>query len=648
MIAMADLLQIAASGLSAATQGMQVVSNNTANVNTPGYNAQSLTQTELVGAPGGVGVGTEVTAIARAFDQFVSQQVTSASAATQAAQTLQTNAQNVSSLFPVASGGAGGLGAAIDSFFSAANQVAADPSSTANRTAFLSAAQSLTALFNSVGGQLADAAAGINGQVAATVQQVNGLTSQIAALNKTIVAQSGAAAGPPNALLDQRDQLVQQLSQSIGVTVVRETGGALDLYTSGGAALVSGATATTLAVGSDAYGGDGAIVNTATGQDISADVSGGTIGGLLASRRLVEDTQGGVGALASALAGSVNAQQSLGLDLNGNLGGALFAVSGPTVTAAQSNTGNGALTAAISDSGSFSPADFVVTKTATGFEAANQTTGQLTDLGNGPTLTFDGLTVTVSGTANTGDSFKLAPTANAAQSLRLATNDPAAIAAASAYVATGGGGNTGGEQATGLGAVAGSAIAAGAVIVPAADFGQNLTVRFTSQTGFNVLDGSNAVIASGSLDASGNAQIAVAYPAASGGGSQYAAFSLSGGPAGVGDSLTLTPGGAGSNGNITALAGIASNEVLSGQTLGDAYAALVTGIGGRSQQAQIAAQTSQAVLTQAQNTQQSISGVNLDEQAADLVSYQQAYQASAQVIATAQALFQSLINAVHG
>ncbi len=88
--------------------------------------------------------------------------------------------------------------------------------------------------------------------------------------------------------------------------------------------------------------------------------------------------------------------------------------------------------------------------------------------------------------------------------------------------------------------------------------------------------------------------------------------------------------------------------MLSGQTLGDAYAALVTGIGGRSQQAQIAAQASQAVLTQAQNTQQSISGVNLDEQAADLVSYQQAYQASAQVIATAQALFQSLINAVHG
>ena len=85
---------------------------------------------------------------------------------------------------------------------------------------------------------------------------------------------------------------------------------------------------------------------------------------------------------------------------------------------------------------------------------------------------------------------------------------------------------------------------------------------------------------------------------------------------------------------------------MSGQTFGSAYAALVTNVGSRGQEAKVAAQAAQAVLTQAQNTQQSLSGVNLDEQAAHLVAYQQAYQAAAKVIATAQTLFQSLLNAV--
>ncbi|HEX3860982.1 MAG TPA: flagellar hook-associated protein FlgK [Stellaceae bacterium] len=648
MIGLADLLNIASSGINAATEGIQTVSNNTANVNTPGYNAQSLNQIELAGVPGGVGAGTDVVSIQRAFDQFVSQQVVQATSTNQAATVVQTTAQNVSSLFPVASGGAGGIGAALDSFFAAANQVATDPSSDADRTALLSAAQSLTSLVNSVGGALASDAAGIDSQTASAVQQVNTLTQQIAGLNKTIIAQTGTTAGPANALLDQRDQLVQQLGQIVGVSVLREANGGLDVYTSGGTALVNGVAATTLAIDPDKFG-DGAstIVNSATGQDLTGAISGGTIGGLIASRNLIDSTQNSVGGLAASLAAAVNSEQSLGLDLNGNPGGALFSVSAPTVYAAQGNTGSGTLTATISDSNSFTPADFVLTDTANGFQATNQATGQVSNLGNGPTLSLDGLTVAVSGAVAVGDSFKLAPTATAAQSLRVTTTDPAAIAAASAYVATAGD-NAGAVQAAGLGVVAGSALATGAAIVPAADFGQNLTVKFTSQTDFQVLDAGNAVVASGALDAGGNAQIAIAYPASAGGGNQYAAFSLSGGPAASGDSFSLTPGGPGSNGNITALSGIASQKLLAGQTLDNAYAALVTGVGARSQDAQIAAQAAQGVLTQAQNQQQSISGVNLDEQAAELVSYQQAYQASAQVIATAQALFQSLIAAVQG
>src|SRR5205823_3282466 len=132
MTGLTQLVQIGLTGLSAAAEGMQTVANNTANVNTPGYNLQSIRQTELPGDDG-VGHGTNVASVQRAFDQFIHQETVRASSVNQAAQVVQSSARNLAAIFPVASGGAGGLGAALDSFFSAANQVAQDPTCGANR-----------------------------------------------------------------------------------------------------------------------------------------------------------------------------------------------------------------------------------------------------------------------------------------------------------------------------------------------------------------------------------------------------------------------------------------------------------------------------------------------------------------------------------
>ncbi len=259
-------------------------------------------------------------------------------------------------------------------------------------------------------------------------------------------------------------------------------------------------------------------------------------------------------------------------------------------------------------------------------------------------LSLDGLTITVSGTVQTGDSFKIEPTSTDAQTLTAAISDPSAIAAASPYVATPGT-NVGNVQATVGSPVAGSTLPAGAVLVPASQFGQPISVKFISSSGFNVLSSTGSVIASGTLSSSSGAEIAIAYPA-SGPAGEVATISLSAGTAAAGDSFNLTPGGTGSNGNIVGLAALANQNLLSGQTFDNYYSALVTNVGSGGQAAEVAAQATQAVLTQTQNTQQSVSGVNLDQQAADLVSYQQAYQAAAQVIATAQTLFQSLLNAI--
>lgn len=648
MSGLSQLINTGWSGLDAATQAMETVSNNTANVNTPGYNVESVQQAEVPGLPNGAGLGTDVTSIQRAFNQFVFSQMVSAGSANQAAQVTQDSAQNLAAIFPVASGGAGGLGAALTGFFSAMNAVSQDPTSLPNRQTFLSDAQALAADFNSVGGQLAASQTQLNGQLASAVGTINSLTQQIAGLNQQIMAQQGSGAGSPNALMDTRDNLVQQLGQDLGVDVVAGPNGSVDVYTTGGAVLVAGGTSANLIATSGGYGGSTlSVVYQPTGQDITASLSGGTIGGVISSQAQIAAAQNSVGGIAAALAASMNEQQSLGLDLNGAQGANLFSVGGPSVLAAATNTGGGTLTAAITDTNSFVPGNYIVAKTAGGYQATNIVTGQVTSLGAGPSLSLDGMTLTVSGTINTGDSFEIEPTATAAQTLKVATGDPNAVAAASAYVATPGS-NIGNVTASAFSAAASGSLPAGTVIVPGSYFGQNLTVKFTSATAFNVLSPLNTVIGSGTFSASGGAQVAIAYPSPPAPAGEVATFSLSPGTPAAGDTFALTPGGVNSNGNVQAMAGLASQTLISGQTLSSAYAALAAQVGSAGQAANFAAQTAQGVLSQVQTVQQSISGVNLDQQAADLVSYQQAYQAAAQVIASAQTLFQSLLTAIQG
>ena len=645
MAGLGQIISTGWTGLDAASQGLATVSNNTANVNTAGYNVETVQQAGLPGTANQPGLGTQVTSIQRAYSQFIFAQMVSANSASQAAQTAQNNTENLTAIFPIASGGAGGLGASLTAFFAGMAAVSQDPTGLPNRQSFLSTANALAENINSVGNQLASMETALNGQLTNAVNQVNTLTRQIASLNAQIQAQSASGQNPPNALMDNRDNLIQQLGAQIGITLIAGPNNVDNVYTTGGAVLVQGGTASNILAASGAYGGGSlSVIYQPTGQDITANLSGGTIGGILSSQTQVVAAQNSVGALAAALSSAINTQQSLGLDLNGALGGNLFSVGGPTVLSDVSNTGGGTLNVSISNTNAFLPGNFIVTKTASGYEATNTATGQITTLGSGPTLSFDGMTLAVSGTINTGDSFEVEPTATSAQTLKVSVSDPGLIAAASPYVATAGS-NRGNVTASSFSSAVSGSLPAGTVIVPASYFGQNLTVQFTSATTFNVLSASNAVITSGSFSATNGAEIAVAYPSSAPAGEVVQAALSPGTPA-SGDTFSLTPGGINSNGNILAMTGLANQNLLSGQTLSDAYATLVGQVGSAGQTANFTAKATQDVFNQVQAVQQSISGVNLDQQAALLVSYQQAYQAAAQVIASAQTLFQTLLTAV--
>lgn len=623
---MANMLSIGISGLNAAQVALNTVGNNISNTNTAGYSRQVVQQTETISQSNGrytIGTGVDVVAVQRAYSEYLTSAVWSSNASLQRATTYNDLASTLNSTLSAS----GDLQGSLDSFYGAFGTVASAPNSTSARQALLGSASSLTAVFNTLGQQLGSQQGQVSSQISSTVTSINSVISNIADLNKQI-SQSNVN-GQPNALLDQRDALVSKLSGYIGVATVSESNGSVSVYSTSGQSLVSGSNSYPLSTGRNAYDPTSLDVLDSSGNNITTRVSGGTLGALLDYRANVLDpVQNQLGQAAVALASSVNAQQARGLDLNGKQGAPIFSVPAPAVLGAAGNLGNAAVTAMISDVSQLTASDYKLSYNGTQWNLqtiAGQNVA-LTTNANG-SLSADGLTFSVSGTAQAGDSYQIQPTRNVAAGLAVVMTDPKGIAGAAALVTNAAATNTG-------------SAAAGAVVVtdptnPA--LLSNATVTFTAANAYSVTDVSGTVLASGTY-APGQSISANGW-----------SIPFSGTPV-AGDSFKLAANTNGLNDNSNALtmAGMASLGVLSGGTTSvlGAYASLTTVIGNVGSQAAVNLTTQTSLNNQAVSAQQSVSGVNLDEEAANMVKFQQAYQASAQIIATSQTIFSSLLSAV--
>ncbi|WP_049623791.1 flagellar hook-associated protein FlgK [Frateuria defendens] len=629
---MSNMLSIGVSGLGAAQTALNTVSNNIANAGTDGYSRQSVAQVERIAQSNGrytVGSGVDVVSVQRAYSQYLSQAVWSGNSALQGATAANDLAGALNGL--LANGG--DLQGALDTFYGAFATVANTPNDSSARTALLGKASSLTAVFNTLGSQLAQQQGQVNSQIGSTVDSINTTAKQIAALNDRI-RQAGTG-GPPNDLLDQRDQLIKQLAGYTGIATSAQGDGTVSVFASSGQPLVSGSNAYGLTLGSDPYDATRNVVVDATGNDIGGQLGGGTLGALLNYRSQVLDpVQNRLGQAATALAASVNAQQAKGLDLDGAQGGALFATPGPAVLASKNNSAAApVVSASVTDASRLTTSDYVLKYTGnTTAPSANgwtlsTTAGQgvaLTANADG-TLSADGLSFAVAGTAQVGDSYQIQPTRQAAVGLAVATTSPSKIAAAAALAASAGSGN------------AGSGKVAAVAVQDAADakLFNGATVSFTSASAYTVTDSAGNSI-SGTYTAG--------QPIRFNGWS----LTLSGAPA-AGDSFAVGKNkGLNDNSNALSLAALADTGMLDGgkTSVMGAYASLTSTIGSVGSQAAAELDTRTSLYNQAVSAQQSGAGVNLDEEAANLVKFQQAYQASAQVIATAQTLFSSLIGAL--
>jgi flagellar hook-associated protein 1 len=630
---MSDMLNTSVSGLLAFQQELDTTSNNIANASTPGYSRESV---NLVSVPGpyiggvSIGNGVAVDGVQRIFNQTVASQVVSATSAYNQLNSFSSQAAQVDNLLGSTTNG---LSSQLQSLVTALQTVANAPTSSASRQAFISQAQQLVSNLQSDDSSLQNLDLQANTQLTSDASQVTSLAQSISALNKQIMADTSQSQQAPNSLLDQRNQLINQLATLATVTTTQQADGSVNVYIGSGQTLVTGASAASLSTIANPYdpSEDNLALSTAAGPtDVTRQISGGTLGGTLQFRsQMLDPARNSLGQIAVVLTSAVNAQNQAGLDQSGNPGQAVFSVGGVQVLNDSANTGTAAVSATVSNANAITTDNYVLKFDGTNWSLSDAASGASVAMtGNGTSaspFTADGLSIVVGAGAQAGDSYQIDPTRAAVAGLSVLLTDPGQLAAAAPLLTSAAAGNTGSGS-----------IDQGSVPNSAAWVRGNYTLSFTSANAWQVTNAAGTVVGNGAYTAGApitfnGIQVTVAGAPASG------------------DSFSINDnaGGSGDNRNATAMAGLLDQSLIGGSTsINAAVNQLVTNIGIQTSQAQSGTTAQQAVLTDATNAQQSVSGVNLDEEAANLVQYQQAYQAAAEVIKVAANLFQSVLTAV--
>ena len=545
---MSSLINSAMSGLSAAQAALNTASNNISSYNVAGYTRQTTvlaSANSTLGAGGWTGNGVYVSGVQREYDSFITNQLRAAQTQSSG---LTTRYEQMSKIDDMLSGKTNTLAATLQDFFTSLQTLTSNAEDPAARQTLLGKADGLVNQFKVTDEYLRDQDKQVNLSISSSVDQINNYTTQIATLNDQISRLTGVGAGAsPNDLLDQRDQLVSELNKIVGVEVSVQDGGTYNLTMANGYTLVQGSNARQLAAvpsSADPSRTTVAYVDATAGNIEIPEklLNTGSLGGLLTFRSTnLDQTRNTLGQLALSFADAFNTQHKAGFDANGDAGTDFFTIGGPTALSNSKNTSGATLNPVVTDSTKVQATDYKVAYTSTGWQVtrlSDNTAFNVTPDTTDGTLNFDGLKITVGGTAAVNDSFTVKPVSNAIVNMDLAISDESKIALA--------------QTATG------------------------------------------------------------------------------------GDS---------DNRNGQALLDLQKSKVVGGnKTFNDAYASLVSTVGSTTATLKTSSTTQNNVVTQLSNQQQSISGVNLDEEYGNLQRYQQYYLANAQVLQTASTLFDALLN----
>ncbi|HCB1603172.1 TPA: flagellar hook-associated protein FlgK [Citrobacter freundii] len=550
---MSSLINNAMSGLSAAQAALNTASNNISSYNVAGYTRQTTIMAQAnstLGAGGWVGNGVYVSGVQREYDSFITNQLR---AAQNQSSGLTTRYEQMSKIDNLLSSKTSSISTSMQGFFTSLQTLVSNAEDPAARQALIGKAEGLVNQFRTNDQYLRDQDKQVNTAIKASVDQINNYSKQIANLNDQISRMTGVGAGAsPNDLLDQRDQLVSELNQIVGVEVSVQDGGTYNVTMANGYSLVQGSNARQLAAvpsSDDPSRTTVAYVDGVAGEVAIPEklITTGSLGGLLTFRsQELDQTRNTLGQLALAFADAFNTQHKEGFDANGDPGKNFFDIGGPAVLSNTTNKGTGALDVKITDSSSVQATDYKITFDGTDWQVtrlADNTSFKPTVTGG--KMSFDGLEITVKNGALANDSFTVKPVGDAIINMKVAVSDESKIAMA--------------------------------------------------EVSKNDLDPN---VDKGKSD----------------------------------------------NRNGQKLLDLQTKSTVGDKTFNDAYATLVSDVGNKTATLKTSATTQNNVVTQLYKQQQSISGVNLDEEYGNLQRYQQYYLANAQVLQTANALFDALIN----
>ncbi len=640
---MAGMLSIGITGLNTAQAALSTTSHNIANAATPGFSRQSIiqgTQEALFTGAGFFGQGAKVETVRRSYSQYLENQVLSAD--TKRA-SLQAYEDQISQIDNLLADPTVGLSPALQTFFDGVQEVAANPSSVPARQSMLSSAQAMASRFQYLDARLSEIRTGVEGTISSTVDTINSYATEIAELNQRIIITEAAGPGTPaNDLQDTRDNLIRELNQLVRVTTVGESDGSRSIFIGNGQPLVVGVQTTKLtATPSTEDPARLAIgLQLSTGSAIQMPeslLSGGQLGGLLDFRRgSLDVAQNKLGMLALGITEAFNAQHRLGQDLDGNLGTDFFTPLSPSVRPVSGATGTP--TVAFGNIGNLNGGTYKLTYTNTSgaYTLIDRATGNSVSAAN------VGITITPPGTTVVGEAFVIEPTRFSAQDINVAIGDTRLVAAAGPVRTVDGPGNLGSASVDAINVTSVAGFASGSPHIP--DY--SLTFNSVGNV-YEVRDAGNTLIGSVAYNpAADSAGVTRTLPAPLGG----IDVTLSGVPTN-GDSFTLESNtlGIADSTNAVALGALQTTKIMLAAggsptaNFQSTYSNLVSEIGNKTNEVKVSRAAQEGLLEQANATRESLSGVNLDEEAANLIRFQQAYQASAKVMSIASTLFDEIL-----
>lgn len=664
------VFSVGVSALQAAQINLATTAHNIANTSTAGYSRQRALQASnvavLTGA-GYVGSGVHVTTIERAYSSTVVAQVNLAQSKVSA---LGTYSTEITTLDNLLSDEGSSVSSALSSFFGSVSDVSADPSSLTTRQTLVSAAATLAARFQSVSEQINLQYQNVNTEIQGYVSEINSYAERIATLNKQIITAEAANGQPPNDLYDQRDQLIAELNTLVGVSTTTNTNGSYNVYFGNGQPLVTSSTVTTLqAVASSEDPSRITIgVNTVNGgvELPESLISGGSLGGILQYRSETLDLAANeLGRVAASVAATVNAQQALGQDLLGNIEGdsqfasTFFNVSAPRVVANVNNADISVVVSASYTAPSISSDGIPYTNLTTSdyrlqYDGTNLSLTRLSDNQTWSVVSDNiddlnaeiessasgaqGFSLSVSGALTANSSYLIQPTRYAASSIAVnasVSSDVRLVAAAAPIIASATSSNTGSASVTN------GAVAAGYSV-------NNIPVTLTYDSASGSLSGFSSFPVTVTIDGNSLEYTSDPVPYSSGATISFdgISFKISGTPAN-GDTFTVNANtnGVSDSRNMSLIGALQTAKTMDGGagSYATVYAQMISDIGNKASEIDTVKTAQTTILTQAQDSRDSISGVNLDEEAANLIQYQQAYQAASKVLQIASKLFDSIL-----